>query len=161
MMKKYLLICIFLLLIFNVFSLDKPGSFNFNFSYTKIDTLNLSDTSSDTNTKTKQKEIAKSQNPFNDLKLDWLNDKYRMDRTFFAVGIVTLSVGLPMMMVGLFEYIFPQSDKSSVSDTTFICLMGVGSGLMLTGSTFTIVGAVRLNYLKSKEKIEVSFNFGL
>ena len=70
-------------------------------------------------------------------------------------------IGTPVFFVGIFEYFLPQSDKSAVAETAYISLMGVGSGIIAVGVTLTVVGAVRLNILKSREKLELSLSINL
>ncbi|OHD24287.1 MAG: hypothetical protein A2086_01280 [Spirochaetes bacterium GWD1_27_9] len=146
-----------LILLFVFFSLNFISSqsiltnYNFNYKFSYFDATN------DSTQKTKPK--IEIENPFKGIDLDWFNQKYRLEKIFIACGIISMVIGLPMAMVGVFGYFFPQTDKSNVGDNTYFSLIGVGSGLVLTGITFTIIGVVRLNYLKSKEKLEVSFGF--
>jgi hypothetical protein len=116
---------------------------------------------SDDKAKDNIKDKYKIENPFKNIDWSFFNEKYRLERILIAAGTVTVAIGLPMFLVGLIEYLLPQTDKSSVGDITFICLMGVGGGLMVTGGTVALTGTIRWAVLGAVNKIEVSLSMNL
>lgn len=104
----------------------------------------------------------KKENPIiKDIDFSWFKEKYRLEKILIASGAITTAIGLPILIVGLVNYFLPLADKSYVSDLTSLSLIGVGSGLIGCGSVVMIVGIVRLNVLKHKEKKSVSFFIGI
>jgi hypothetical protein len=157
-MKKFILFVFLLIITSKSYSLDH-NSFS-KIQFVIDDGVSGSLLSAD-NSSDDSKNIKKINNPFKNTDWEWFTEKYRAERVIMSVGIISIAIGFPIFMVGLFEYIFPQADKSVISDNTFISLMGVGSGVAAVGITLTIVGAVRLNYLKTRDKIEISMSFDL
>jgi hypothetical protein len=142
----------------NLFSIENVKNINFYFgnSYDNFK-VNLLDATSDGNSKNKKK----IDNPFKNIDgTSWIKEKYRLEKILVGIGIASFAVGLPIFFVGLFQYLFPQTDKSTVGDAVNISMMAVGGSLIVAGGTVAIVGAVRWGQLKSKEKVEVSFSIG-
>jgi hypothetical protein len=173
-MKKYFFICFLFITAFKSFSFDINYYSDIKFVYnndisngmiyfadTSTGDNSSDDNSSDIKSKDNDKKINRIQSPFKNIDWGWFTEKYRAEKIIFSVGIISIVIGFPIFMVGLFEYLFPQADKSIISDNVFIGLMGAGSGVMVVGITLTIVGAVRLNYLKTRDKIEISLSFNL
>ncbi|HOV14560.1 MAG TPA: hypothetical protein PK771_09775, partial [Spirochaetota bacterium] len=99
------------------------------------------------------------ENPFRDIDISWIKEKNRLDKIFIAVGVSSISLGLPIFLVGLISYFLPQTDKTELGGITNFVLIGVGSGLMGTGLCFTLTGVIRLSYITGKEKKKISFSF--
>jgi hypothetical protein len=165
-MKKYICFILFLFIQSNCFGFSNCSGFSdrtgisFNFQQGPGVILfsgNTSDNTSDGN----KKDGIKIDNPFKDTNWDWFSEKYRAEKIILSVGIVSMVIGTPLFLVGIFEYFLPQSDKSKIGDATCFSLIGVGAGIITVGVTLTIVGAVRLNYLKTRDRMEVSLSIDL
>jgi len=169
-MKKLFIIFVVCFLSFNLFSIEFQTKPVFKFVTERSNKLVLFTNSTDTvkdlsSDDSQQKEPDKNknpqfENPFKDADWSWANEQFRMERIFIAAGTVCAALGIPIMLIGLFEYLYPQSDKSNTSNNLYIGMMGIGGGLMALGGTFAIVGAIRWGYLKTKDKMEVSISFG-
>lgn len=101
----------------------------------------------------------KKENPIlKDIDFSWFKEKYRVEKILIASGIITMTIGLPIVIVGIVNYFLPLADKSNISDITSFSLIGIGSGLFVCGGILTVVWVIRLNILKDKER-KVSFTF--
>lgn len=120
-----------------------------------------SDATSDEEQGRKRKKIITNNNPFSDLDFSWFKEQYRGEKLLISIGVISMVVGTPFLLVGLLNYFIPFVEKSTLGDTTYIVFMGVGSGIIGVGLTLTIVGGARLGYLKKKAKgPAVSLYFG-
>ena len=144
-----------------------PKKINSIYANERIGIMSMSDnsssdvSSSDVSSDGSSKKKITVENPFKDTNWDWFSEKYRAEKVILSVGIVSIAIGTPILFVGIFEYFLPQSDKSEVAETAYLCLIGVGSGTMTVGITLTIVGAVSLNYRQRRDKIEISMSIDL
>ncbi|HOL56099.1 MAG TPA: hypothetical protein PLD75_00920 [Spirochaetota bacterium] len=154
-MKHFRILGIIILLFLstNLFSVEfKFIQHNFYFSMTFYN-----DTTSDLTDDKNKKE-----NPIlKDIDFSWFKEKYRLEKILISSGIITMTIGLPLLIVGIVNYFLPLADKSYVSDLTSLSLIGVGSGLIGCGGIVMIVGVIRFNVLKNKEKSSTSFSIGI
>lgn len=112
-----------------------------------------SDATSDEETgKKKRKKIITNNNPFSDLDFSWFKEKYRAEKLLISIGVISMAIGTPFLLVGLLNYLVPFVEQSTLGETAYIAFMGVGSGVIGVGMTLTIVGGARLGYLKKKSK---------
>lgn len=111
-----------------------------------------SDATTDKESGKKRKKIIINNSPFSDLDFSWFKEKYRGEKLLISIGVISMVIGTPFLLVGLLNYFVPFVEQSTLGDTTYIVFMGVGSGIIGVGLTLTIVGGARLGYLKKKAK---------
>ena len=119
----------------------------FTFINNEFVKFNSADSSSDLSNDAKIKDNIITK----DLDWSWYKEQYRMEKIFIASGIVTSAIGLPLLIVGIVNLALPTVDVSSVGNNAYYSLIGVGSGLITIGATFTIVGGVRYKYYNKKK----------
>lgn len=126
---------------FNIKMVDLPAGYTL-----------YSDATSDQEQAKKRKKIITNNNPFSDLDFSWFKQQYRAEKLLISIGVISMVVGTPFLIVGLLNYFVPFVEQSTLGDTTYIVFMGVGGGIIGVGLTLTIVGGARLGYLKKKAK---------
>lgn len=89
------------------------------------------------------------------LDFSWFREKYRMEKLFISIGIVSITMGVPFILSGTLCYIIQPTDQTDLGDTLYFALIGVGGGLMATGTGFVIGGAVSLYIKKKNNRIKV------
>lgn len=127
---------------------EKTGNYNFN-SY-NIDKLD----------QYQQVRISL----FNQSEKDIKTDDKNIDKLFIGIGVVTSVVGSGVLLAGLIN-MFVALDAVSINGEpiktnyyVYYALIGVGSGLIVTGIPFIIVGSIRLGLKNKKIKSEISLN---
>ena len=152
MIKKLVILILFIFFSFYLFSSEKnnPVKFifkNSDFHYpSKINLNNISYNNF---------IISK----FSNDEVDKIELNSKVNRILIAFGAVTLAIGTSMLLAGLINYFVP-FDAVSVNGkqitevyNVYYILMGVGGGLMGTGIPLIITGSVRI-YLGKKSRVQ-------